>query len=206
VSVAGDFLRLGLDNSARVVRQLEQRTQELQKTDPGFSLRGIYGLGKPVKSRKVAQARTVAEKLGLTSEMGRAWIGGYMALRAFYEVAHGVPALREIAELVVEKPSVGGLAKVLTGSKFQTTTGNAQPFDPAAAGLLPVKSECFQLGFAMSLEKKPLVTGVLVATAPVPPLDTCAGILGLLAVHPGDHRRMLQVQTIATHTSAVATP
>jgi len=71
---------------------------------------------------------------------------------------------------------------------------------------MPVKLECFTIPFEIRFGNDPMVLGELAVTAPVSPLDVSAGILGLLAVNPKDHRRMVQVVLISAQRSPAQNP
>jgi hypothetical protein len=200
VFVPAAYLRLGLDQSERVDQQIIRRTKQIQKEDPSFSLGHIYALEKPIKPENIAWAKPVAERIGFTPDMERAWIGGYVALQAFYQLANDESVLREIAEIAVEKPPVWKLAKVALGGHFMTSFGGGDqgPIDPAAFGLLPVGLESFDVPYSFSLAKDLIVRGWMVVTAPTPPLDVTAGILALSAIHPKDPSRVVEIRLISS--------
>ncbi len=200
VAVPADYLRLGLNQTATVDIQLAQRVKALQRENSAFEPHGIYALEKPIKADAIAHNKPMAEQLGFTPESARAWIGGGVALEAFYLAADEVSMLREIASVAAERPSVLKLAKAAFGTPFLTAMGNGSsvPVDPASFGLLPVTLAAFDLPFGMSLSGAPIIMGDLIVTTPKPPLDVSAGILGLLAIHPKDPSRMLHIAVIAS--------
>lgn len=199
VLVPGDYLRLGLDGAAMVDRQIGKLARAAKSDGRELQLGHIYWLDKPVKPENIRYAKPVAEELGITPEVERAWVGGGVALNAFYRVAEDSPPLRRIAELAVAKPRVWKLAKLATGTMFKGGVGNGQSegIDPAAHGLLPVAQECFKLAFGMSFGEDPMVFGEMVVTSPTPPLDVSAGILALVAINPKDNRKMVHVVLVA---------
>ena len=71
---------------------------------------------------------------------------------------------------------------------------------------MPVKQECFSIPFEILFGNDPMVSGELAVTAPASPLDVSAGILGLLAVNPKDHRRMVQVVLISAQCGPAQNP
>jgi hypothetical protein len=204
VFVPRDYLRLGLDESERVDQFMSWRFQAIRKEDPKFTLGHIYALDRPIKPENIAYAKPVAERVGFTPEMGRAWMGGYVALQAFYELVNDVPALREIADIAMERPAPWKMVKLAFGTKFKTSFGggNSQPIDPAKAGLLPVAYDSFEMPVSFSLGDNLIVSGVVAVTAPVPPLDVSAGILGLIAVHPKDRTRVVELVAISAQRGA----
>jgi hypothetical protein len=194
-----DYLRLGLDDSIRVSVHMGRRVQALQKEDPTFQLGHIYSLDKPIKPENVAYAKPVAAKIQFTPEMERAWIGGYVALQSFYELANDVPEIEAIASIAVDKPSVLTLAKLATGTLFTTSFNGADPLsvDPAKLGLVPVSTEAFNAQFSFAFGDHRIVSGAMIVTKPVPPFDTTAGILGLVAQHPKDPNRQVHIVIIS---------
>lgn len=196
VFVPRDYLRLGLDDSVRASLYMDQRIQAILKEDPTFGVGHIYTLDKPIKPENVAYAKPVAERIGFSPAMEQAWTGGYVALQSFYDLADGVSELHDIASVAMERPAPWKLAKLAFGTHFQTFFGGKGSqliTDPAKAGLIPVTLEVFEAPFSFSLGKDPIVGGVLVVTSPTPPLDVSAGVLGVIAVHPKDATRMVQV-------------
>jgi hypothetical protein len=199
VLVPADYLRLGLDDSVRVSEHVGHRTRELQKEDPSFMLGHIYSLDKPVEPENVAMAKPVADRIQFTPEMERAWVGGYVALQAFYDLANDVPELKAIASVAVDKPSILQLAKLATGTIFMASFGGADPLavNPAELGMAPVSTEAFNTYFSFAFGEHPIVSGAMIVTKPVPPFDTTAGILGLMAKHPKDVNRQIHVLVIS---------
>jgi hypothetical protein len=118
IFVPGDYLRLGLDDSVRANQYINHRTQVLLKEDPKFGFGHIYSLGKPIKPENIAWAKPVAERIGFSPAMERAWSGGYVALEAFYKLANDVPELKEIADVAMDRPAPWKYVKLAFGSHF----------------------------------------------------------------------------------------
>jgi hypothetical protein len=132
--------------------------------------------------------------------MARAWVGGNVALQAFYEVADDIKILHGIAAIAIEKPSVWKLAKVVTGTRFKAALGNGQSHsvDPLRYGLPAVGDECFNLGFSMAFGDDAMTAGEMIVTRPRPPLDVTAGVLALIAVNPRDTSRMVHLVMVGS--------
>jgi hypothetical protein len=199
IFVPGDYLRLGLDDSVRANQYIDHRIQVLLKEDPKFGFGHIYSLGTPIKPENIAWAKPVAERIGFSPAMERAWSGGYVALEAFYKLANDVPELSEIADVALDRPAPWKYVKLAFGSHFKTSLSGreAQLVDPAKLGLLPVALETFEVPFSFSLDHDPIVSGIMVVTSPGAPLDVSAGILALVAVHPKDRTRMVHLVAIS---------
>ena len=198
--VAGDFLRLGLDKSERISSSIISRSQQIAAEDPTFKLGNLYSLDEPIKPEKIRQARPIAERFGLTPETTRSWVGGYVALEAFYNLANAVPELKEIAGIACEKTSVLKIARLAFGTRLHTSFGGANlaPVDSGKVGLLPVPMESYDTPFGFKLGKDPIVQGVMLVTNPAPPLDVSAGILALIAGHPSDKTRAVELRIIGS--------
>lgn len=201
VYVPGDYLRLGLDDSERVDLHIRRRTTEILKADPTFATGHIYALDQPVKPEAVALARPIADRIVFTPELERAWMGGYVALQAFYDIVNDTKPLRDIARIAVRKPAPWKLVKVAFGSHFTTTFGgpDARLIQPEQLGLLPVATETFEVPYQLSFGKEPVASGWMVVTRPLPPLDVGAGILALIAFHPKDPTRSVEIVALAAH-------
>lgn len=198
ILVPVDYLRLGLDNSLRVEEHIRRRTQALQKEDPQFKVGHLYSLEKPIKPERIPAAKAVADKIGFSPEMERAWMGGYVALQAFYKLANEVPEIEPILAVALDKPAVWKLVKMATGTMFKTSLGgsSSHALDPAKKGLIPVATESFDAPFLFQFGDHMIVKGRMVVSAPIPPFDTTAGVLAVVAVHPKDSTRVVHLAVI----------
>jgi hypothetical protein len=108
--------------------------------------------------------------------------------------------LEEIAEVVCKKPAFWKLPKLAWGTQFKTWFGglNKAPIDPGAVGCLPVYLESFDAPFSFAFGDDSIVSGAMLVTKPMPPLDVSAGILGLIAVHPDDKTRVVELRAISS--------
>ncbi len=131
-----------------------------------------------------------------------------MALEAFYELAQDVPGLRSIASVAIDRPSIWKLRKIATGTHFVTSfgLGKSKAIDPGASRLLPVPTESFDAPFSFSFDDDPVVDGGMVVTKPMAPLDTTAGILALIAHHPQDPARQVEIVIISATRGRNAAP
>jgi hypothetical protein len=199
ILVPSDYLRLGLDNSLRVEQHIRRRTEALQKEDPSFQPAHLYALEKTIDPEHTVTPKLIADKIGFTPEMERAWAGGYVALQAFYDIANDVSEIEKIADVALDKPAVWKLAKLATGTQFRTFLGGAstETIDPAKAGLIPVSTETIDAPFAFGFGDDPIVSGRIVVSTPLPPFDTTAGVLAILAVHPKKPARVVHVVIIS---------
>jgi hypothetical protein len=200
VFVPGDYLRLGLDDSERAASFITRRTRQILKQDPTFNVGNIYALDKPIKPENIGYAKPVAERIGFTPEMERAWMGGLVALEEFYKLANQVPELKENADIVSVRPPLWKLAKLAWGAHFKTGFGGMDrgPLNSIPDGIIPVPFEVFDVPFAYAFDKDRIVSGAMLVTRPLPPLDVGAGIIAIIAVHPDDKTRAVELRAIAS--------
>ncbi len=193
------ILQMGLDDTVRAQRFIHRRIDEIKRDDPTFNADHIFTLHKPLPPETIDWAKPRAERMGMTPEIERTWVGGWVALQSLYECLEDQADLRKIVEIAFDKPPVWRLAKMAFGTVFHMGIDgvNSSSLDPARAGLPPLTLECFQTPFLFSFDKKAVVQGVLVVTQPKPPLDLSAGIIGALAIHPKDGTRMVQASVIS---------
>ena len=199
VFVPRDYLRLGLDDSVRASQFMNRRIQAILKEEPTFGFGHIYSLEKPIKPENVAYAKPVAERIGFTPAMEQAWTGGYVALDAFYKLVNDLPDLRDIADIALRRPAPWKLVKLAFGTYFKTYFGglDSQLIEPATMGLLPVALESFEAPFSFTFGDELIVSGAMAVTSSATPLDVSAGILGIVAIHPTDKTRMVQLVAIS---------
>ncbi len=204
IFVPREFLRLGLDASARATVTFASRLRQAQAEDPGFRAGHLFALDRAIPPDEIERAKPVAARVGFTPELERAWVGGIVALQAFYELVDDVPELREIVAPALAKPSAWKLAKSVFGTHSRTEFGGGgtSRLDARDVGLLPVATETFGAPVSFAFDKDPIVAGVLVVTAPVAPLDLCAGVLAGVAAHPKDRKRVVELQVISTARGA----
>lgn len=198
--VPRDFLRLGLDDSERAASLINRRMREVSKEDPQVNFGHIYSMAEPIKPENIAYAKPVAARLELTAELERAWAGGIVALQAFYKLTEKVPELKEIGEIVFKKPAVWKLGKLAFGAQFKTNYGGMDRgfVDSGKLGFLPVPMASFDVPFSYQFENDLIVSGAMLVTKPAPPLDVGAGILSIIAYHPTDKTRAVQLMAIAS--------
>lgn len=204
VYVPRDFLQLGLDDSERASSSITRRAKEIKQEDPGFKMGHIYAMHKPIRQENINYAKPVAARIGFTPEMERAWSGGFVALQSFYELASRVPALKDIADVAFKRPAVWKLSKLAFGAHFKTNFGGRDRgfVDSGKLGFLPVPMASFDVPFSFQFDKELIVSGAMLVTKPAPPLDVSAGILAILAFHPTDKTRAVELRAIASTRGA----
>jgi len=202
VPVAADFLRLGLDTEVL----LQRKIAHAMEAHPKIRSWHMYSLGEPITQKAIDEAKPIVALLGLTPEEERLWPGSFVALEAFYHLGMDTPGLRDICEQVVAKPTLWKLMKLATGTHFTTRFGGGGEINPAGTGLLQVSTPAFQCPVTFSFDKEEMVYLEMVVTSPRPPLDTSAGIIGMIAVHPKEHKRVVQMILIGTERGTPRAP
>jgi len=199
VLVPGAFMRLGLDGTARSCIRLMEASRRLMKEDPSFKPVNLWSRTSPVPADQLRLYKPIAARLGRTPEDERLFVGGLVSLQSFYEIAKSDPVLRDIAMTVINRPSAWALAKSAFGAGPNTQfflNDSLCPLKASEAGLLEVGAEVFQVPFEMSLQGTALVDCFMAVTRPVPPLDVSAGILALVAFHPKDPGRVIELKLL----------
>jgi hypothetical protein len=192
-------MRLGLDGTARSCIRLMEATRRLMADDPQYKPVSLWSRTSPVPVQEIRLYKPIAAKLGRTPEDERLFVGGLVSLQSFYEIARGEPVLREIAMTVINKPSVWSMAKAAFGAGPNTQfflNDTLCRIRPAEFGLLDPGLETYQVPFEMSLQGTTLVNCFIAVTRPVPPLDVSAGIIGLVAFHPKDIRKVIELKLL----------
>jgi len=199
VLVPGAFMRLGLDGTARSCIRLMEATRRLVKEEPGFKPVNLWSRTSPVPSEQLRLYKPIAARLGRTPEDERLFVGGLVSLQSFYEIAKSDPVLRDIAMTVINRPSAWALAKSAFGAGPNTQfflNDGLCPLKASDAGIVEPGFEIFQVPFEMSLQGTSLVNCFMAVTRPVPPLDVSAGILALVAIHPKDTTRVIELKLL----------
>jgi hypothetical protein len=198
VRVPGDYLRLGLDDTARVTLQLNRVAEIAQREQRPLDFETLYSTDKQVSAERMREAKLIADQLGFKPETERAWVGGHVALQAFYDMANAIPEIRDIALIAIQKPSLWKLTKYLAGARFHGGLGGpkTRAVNPAELGMMSVPLEGFAIPYSMRFASDLIVQGELIVVSPVPPLDVTAGVLGLIAQNPKHPEKMVHLIVI----------
>jgi len=199
VLVPGAYMRLGLDGTARSLLHLVEANRRLMQADPGYKQVNLWSRTSPMPMEEIRLYKPIAARLGWTVEYERLFVGGLVSLQSFYEIAKSEPQLREIAMTVINRPSAWAMAKAAFGAGPHTQfylNDTLCQIQAREAGLLETGFDAYQVPFEMSLQGSALVNCMMGVTRPVPPLDVSAGILALVAFHPKDTRRVIELKLI----------
>lgn len=198
-SVSPDFLVLDLLRAAEVVR----RIHEVAATIPGVPY-GFESRLEPFSEDEAAANRRRLAPFKLGVDERRSFTGSILALAEFFQVIQSTPGLDRILLQVIETPGVmdvlrhGGQPglgfkaiyanKVDTGDLFWKGGEPRAPTDVLAINAI--------------LFGRPVLTIALVVTAPAPPLDVTAGVLGAVAWGPDHPDKVITVRLLAARHGA----
>jgi hypothetical protein len=190
LSVATDYLGLDLLRTANVIAKIK-----LSATKTGFTLTTRE---KPFPANEIKLQKPRADALGLTEDDLRSFSGALPALIEFLRIIQRTPDLQSILYQVIEKPSVfdvlahGGDSSL----HFQYLGGGNSagqeifwPDDP--------KHEFGLLLFNLEIFGKPILTVALHVAPPRPPLEVCAGIVGIAAWAPEKPDKVIIVRVMS---------
>ncbi|MES1167457.1 MAG: hypothetical protein ABUL68_05580, partial [Pseudomonadota bacterium] len=123
------------------------------------------------------------------------------SMNQFLAVAEHTPGLRELAFKVTDLPSLWSLlVNFQTG--FDLDPKGITRFD-AAGWDLPA-SPAYRYPFAYTLRGTRVLEGVFFFASPAPPLQACAGIIGLIAQSPKHPEKRLDLRVLAAHLAGAA--
>ncbi|HKQ39322.1 MAG TPA: hypothetical protein VJ063_14685, partial [Verrucomicrobiae bacterium] len=187
------YLSLGLHHAAAAFQTLEQGT-----------MRGTWFCKQtPFTEAQVAKGRELAARLQLSPESERAMIGAVPAMLSYFEVVRNSPGLSDIFFEVVDLPSAWSLVRNLgirsVSLRFDKGAGHSSP------GLwgLPDFTSVNHFPMVLDLNERRALKLRFVVTSPNPPLLPCAGVIGMLAEHPGDKEKYLTLRIVSARRFAL---
>jgi hypothetical protein len=194
MQVKSDYLALGLDRWFADV----------------FNRRGTRPLpndysSSPFTAEQIATTAAIAKEVGFTPAADRAAAGGLLALGEFFSVAQKTPGLADIVQQIVDRPSLWSIATHLgVGVRIHWATQKdiVVRWDPAAWGWpsVPVYRGAYRLdlngALAANIE--------FLVTSPVPPLQTCAGVIGITANSASRPDRRVELRVLGARRAASA--
>lgn len=193
ISVATDFLSLGLDRTAVLIQRLHE-----SKSPINLSYRS-----EPFSSEEINLQRPRAADLNFTSDDLRSFSGSGPALLQFLEIVRRTPDLQDILFQVLDKPS---LIDVFTHGASRSLnfefigggrSSGSELFWP------DTKTEELKILFlTLGVFGKPALRVALYLTAPRPPLLVSAGILGLVAFSPSKPNKVVIVRVLSASAGA----
>jgi hypothetical protein len=189
--VQEEFLRFGFARFSELVLGF----RETQKTFPYH----IAGVRFPADL--IAREKPLALAAGLTRDDEEVIAEINPALNQFLAIAEHTPGLRELAFKVMDLPSLWSLLfNSQTG--FDLDPKDTTRFDPAGWDL--PASPAYRYPFAYTLQGTRALEGVFFFASPAPPLQACAGIIGLIARSPKHPEKRLELRVLAARLAAAA--
>lgn len=188
--VGAESLELGLIHYCESSVDISRRLKAAGITDPVYQ-----GFGKRPGPDAIAAGRKAAAAFQLTSEEERLAFSVYFALRSFYAAAAEIPACRAVLEQVLQKPSLWSVAKSLglnTNFEYGWHEVSRLPDGP-----VPGPGPVYALPVKLALNDQPALKVSLAVTTTQPPLRNCAGIVSLVAEHPADPGKRVQLHLLS---------
>lgn len=192
------FLGLGLDQTAALLRRLDQKSAE----DPTRKFPNFACNTRPFPPEQTPPIRTWADRLGITENEEHSYAGGVPALLYFFQIASQTPGVRDIVIEAIDIPwwSIAAHGGRIANTHFELLS----PFEElsAAAWDLPPEMRVYSMGLRLDLNGKPALHCRLALTTPRVPLLNCAGIVGLAAMRPDGKGPHLMVRVMAAKPAA----
>lgn len=194
VLVNADFLRLGFDRACESVLAV----REAVKNRPGGGTFNWSVGPKPFPADAVKAARAEADRVGLTAERERAFVGATPALREFWRLVSRTRGLQDIVKDVADLPwwaiiRKGGDVK----SKLKPAFSASQRI--TLDGFRGIKAPGYIFPFELEINDSPALSCSVMAVDPRPPLLASAGIVAIAAQAPDGKGPHVMVQIWSAH-------
>ena len=189
------FLGLGLNHAAAAFCGMKEA-----KTHGSFVVRGT-----PFSEAKIAEGRKLAAKLRLTEQQEHALIGAVPALMSYFEIVRKTPGLSEILFDILDLPSTWSLLRNrgIKDFGFHFKGESVRARNGGAQWGLPKEASVYRFPVVLELNRRPALNLSFQVTEPDPPLLACAGVVGLLAEHPGNPEKHLTFRVLSARRAAL---
>lgn len=195
VLVAAEHLSYGLDEYARVELAYRQNRKAA-----GLDKAWIAISENPLNDEFLAMGRRVAAAIDYPPECDRIRCGGTHPISALVDAARRINPFESVLRQVLNEPSPVSVLKhrgISTRWEYYRIT----PIEEAPYPGLPA---CYQLGLRVHLNDEVAARALVAVTAPRPPLQTSAGIVGIYAEKPGEPDKRLYIRLLATRRAPTA--
>ncbi len=183
------FLSYGLDEFCRVkLKEARLRTEGALKGP------GVYYSSYPPPPEALANSKRVAKLLQLTEAEDRITGGCWYPISSFVETVTAVPDFKFVLLPVVDFPSIWSVIKNLGIYSSWNFGGYQVEVHPFADTGLPL----YHFSLLLYVNGHPAINAVVAVVAPRPPLEVCAGIVGIYAESPAHPAQRLFIQAIAS--------
>jgi hypothetical protein len=152
----------------------------------------------PFSREQIEKTSAIAREVGFTSAADRGAAGGLLALAEFFTIAQHTPGLREIALEAVDPPSPWSFLNVTqlgVGFHWAHQAKIVSRFDSQAWGWPTVP--IYRGANALIFNGELAANVAFFVTAPQPPLETCAGIVGFTVEPPGHPDRRVEMRVLS---------
>jgi hypothetical protein len=192
--VSAESLHLGLVRYCESAFAIAARLKAAGIDNPSYT-----GSSNRPKPDVIEAGRKAVAAFGLTAEEERLAFSVYFALRSFYQACSEIPTCRNVLEQVIQKPSLWSVAtNIGVNMNFEYGWHKVEPYP---ADQLPLSTPAYLLPLRMSVNGKPALEALLLATSTQPPLRTCAGIFALAAAHPTDENKRVYLRVLSARSA-----
>jgi hypothetical protein len=192
-----EYLSYGLDQYC----QAEMRYRQAVR-DAGIKNAWITASSNPLSAETVRMGQHVAALINFTPEEDRIRTGGCFPVVSFVDVATKVPAFEAVLRHVLDMPSIWSIVRHLGISGNWDYRDFVRVSTPGAG----VESSTYRFGLRLNMNEQFSIKSAFTVTAPRPPLQVCAGILGVYAERPSDASQRLFIQMVAAQPASNVTP
>jgi hypothetical protein len=194
IAVNTEFLGLNLNRAANVILRLRQQEAKV----PGTKY-GIIAGGSPFPAAESDANGRKLEAIGIGEDDRRAFTGSLPALEQFLDIVRRTPDLQGILLEILDRPSAIDIFRSAARENitFQFivgghSTGQEMFWKGPTAGEFGI------LAFNLEIYGKPVLTAALFVTAPAPPLEVSAGVLGVVAFSPSEPDKFVVVRVLSS--------
>ena len=195
VLTSPEYLSYGLNQYCRA----EMRERQSEK-DAGIKDAWISYSSFPLSADTVKMGQRVAALTKITAADDRLRAGCWFPLGSFVEIIMKVQAFEDVVKHIVDMPSIWSIARHLGVINYWHFSDFVRVSEPGAGG----ESATYRFGLRLNLNEQFSIKSALTVTAPRPPLQVCAGILGVYAERPSDASQRLFIRLVSAHRAAEA--
>jgi hypothetical protein len=195
VLTSPEYLNYGLDQYCRTEMRYRQGVK-----DAGIKNAWIVYQTNPLSAETVKMGQRVAAQIIFTPEEDRIRTGGCFPLVSFIEVATKVPAFEDVLTHILDMPSIWSIVRHLGISNNWDYRDFVRVSDTGMGSGSPI----YRFGLRVNMNERFSIKSALAVTAPQPPLQVCAGILGVYAERPSDANQRLFIRLVSAHRAAEA--
>jgi hypothetical protein len=190
VLTSPEYLSYGLDQYCRAEMRYRQGVKDAGIKDAWISYSSF-----PLSAETVKMGQRVAAQINFMPEEDRMRCGGWFPLGSFVEIVTKVPAFEDVVKKILDMPSIWSIVRhlgVWNNWDFRDFVRVSKPGPD-------VESATYRFGLRLNMNEQFSIKSALAVTAPRPPLQVCAGILGVYAERPSDANQRLFIRLVSAH-------